>query len=112
MSKLTIDEVAAQLRKGVSGEVPLTLMDSKTWDDIYCGNVRIMFGDWEFIFFNDCWELDYVDTATAADGRTGQFDDWYSDGIDGPLGCLNRMEYAALEMMIERLPPQLATEAP
>lgn len=46
------------------------------WDD--CGgNIEFVTENgWRIVFFNDVGELDYLDSITAPDGRTGSFDDW------------------------------------
>lgn len=78
MPALTAAEVADQLRRAIRGEVPITLQPHwPTWDDVYAGNVEFVIGDWSVTIFNDCDELDYVDSATAPDGRTGECNEWW-----------------------------------
>lgn len=100
MSQITSQEVAEQLRRAVNGEVTVTLAmwESSTWDEIYCGNVSFMVGDWTIVFFNDCDEMDYVDHATAPDGRTADYGDLAgSDPLDD---ILTAEEFMALERLL------------
>lgn len=100
--ELTALEVAEILRKGISGELPVRLgCSSRTWDGTFAGDVEFLFGDWHIVIFNDCDEVDYVDSATAPDGR--KWDIYQYDGADSsePIEGLTRDEVAALEQRLK-----------
>lgn len=79
--KLTSEECAEQYRKLLRGEVEIRLVDPKlTWDYVWCGNFECMVGDWRFVIFNDCGELDYTDHVYAPDGREADYDQFYEEG--------------------------------
>ena len=107
---LTGQEVAEQIRRAIRGEVDVRLQHPKdVWGD-GVGNVAFWFGDWSITFFDDAGELDYCDSATAPDGRSGDFDDWCAqsseDGTElrpdtEPLeSILDRAELRKLEMLL------------
>ena len=95
-------EVAAQLRKAVSGEVAVKLFDAtRNWNEAFAGDVAFLIGEWKVTFFNDCDELDYTDSAEAPDGRTAEFDDWHTEeSITCPLNLLSTEEYNELERLL------------
>ena len=98
------EEVAAVLRKVVAGEIAITLADpSSTWAEVYAGDVEFFAGGWSITFFNDCMELDYVDSATAPDGRRSEFDEWSNEetGYNNPLVHLTRAERTTLEQLLD-----------
>jgi hypothetical protein len=99
---ISMKEAADILRKAISGELPLVSVAGKgKWQEGYCGNFEFTIGDWTFIFFNDCDELDYVDKVTAPDGRIAEFDDWCTDELIGcPFNDLTDAEMAKLEDMV------------
>ena len=78
---IPVEEVIAVIKAGIAGEVPIAPVHSE-WCAVYCGDVPFMFGDWMIEFFNDCNELDYVETVTAPDGRTAKYNDWEHDPLE------------------------------
>lgn len=95
--KLKAEDVAAHLRKAIRGEITVSLGSNKTrWYDVYCGDVELLFGDWVVVIFNDCFELDYIDSVKSADGLIGEFDDWEIN----PISVLSLDECAALESIV------------
>lgn len=101
---IPMQEVADLLRQALHGEVSLKLASGcPPWNTVYCGDVAFEVGGWSVNFYNDCDELDYVDSAQAPDGRHVDFDDWPTPG-DGspwcPLDLLTADERAALEDML------------
>jgi len=75
------EEVIAVIKAGITGDVPIVPVHSE-WIAVYCGDVPFMFGDWIIEFYNDCNELDYVETASAPDGREAKYNDWDHDPIE------------------------------
>lgn len=74
---LPAEEVRQQMRRALKREVPVRIkFGHETWKSTYAGEVHFMFGDWEIVIFNDCDSFDYVDSATAPDGRHGDYDSW------------------------------------
>jgi len=70
---LKIEEIADQLRRIAEGRVPISLaLDRCGWDE--WGDVPFVSEGWIFTFFNDCDDLDYLDSAMAPDGRKIDFD--------------------------------------
>jgi len=102
---ITPEEVAGVLRRVARGEIPIALVEpAHTWTDIYAGDVAFTAGGWRIVIFNDCMELDYVDSATAPDGRHADFEDWHPPGATHfacPLCHLTRAEREALERLVE-----------
>lgn len=79
---LPAEDVRQQMRKALRGEVQVTIKPgTDTWDDTYAGNVEFLFGDWEIMVFNDCDSFDYVDSATASDGRAGAYESWAQEEL-------------------------------
>ena len=77
-SRLTSDEVMAQLHAIERGEVTLT--SATTPASEYCTNVDYRASNgWLLTVFNDCNDWDYLDSATAPDGRRWDFDDGTGD---------------------------------
>lgn len=101
MQALTATEVAEQLRHAIRGEAPVTLQPHwPTWDDVYAGNVEFVIGDWSITIFNDCDELDYVDSATAPDGRTAECNEWWAAEQD-PLRGFTKEEREELTKLLK-----------
>lgn len=89
------DEVVEQLRRAIRRQVEVKCyVSGYTWQDAYSrGNITFHVGEWLITFFNDCGDLDYVDKAVAPDGRTAEFDDWWTDDEEGsaePIAQLQR----------------------
>lgn len=66
-------EVLSVLR-AIGPEDPAELVGSG-WRDTYAGNVTWTFRGWTIVVFNDCMDWDYLDSVTAPDGRTWDFDE-------------------------------------
>lgn len=107
MDHLTSKEVAEQLRRALRDEVPVTLADpSHSWEQAYCGDVAFKVGDWLLVFFNDCNELDYTDSAESPDGREATYKQWATELEDPtgwlcPLCHLSSEEQSDLEALLE-----------
>jgi hypothetical protein len=115
-TRLLAPEVAEQLRKAVNGEVEVKLFRPRksklkrveekldkvpqlqSWNEVYAGNVEFAIGDWRVIIFNDCNELDYIDSAFAPNRLKGTFDSW----SENPLRYLTTAEQTQLELLLER----------
>ncbi len=101
-NEVTGPEVVELFRKAVRREVKIVALGA-SWNDVYAGDVRFRIGDYTVVIFNDCAELDYVDSATAPDGREGDFDAWQNAGAE-PVSLLTELEYQQLENLLERAP--------
>lgn len=79
-SPVSAAEVTELLRRIASGELSLVAV-GRTWDEVFAGDVtfRISSGD-VLVVFNDCDEIDYIDSVVMADGRRGDFDEWANCG--------------------------------
>lgn len=95
------EEIAEVFRQALRGEIAVSLDDDTTWNDAYCGNVSFKFGDWSITIYNDCSEFDYVDSATAPDGRTVEFNDWHWNA--DPVALLTEADLAGMESLVEGL---------
>jgi hypothetical protein len=94
--KLTSAEIVEQLRRAIRGEISVTVDGERTWDEAYCGNVDLLFGDWKITAYNDCYEFDYLDRVTSPDGRTADF----AAMNPGPVEMLTQLELATLEGIV------------
>ncbi|MBB5414039.1 DUF7693 family protein [Paraburkholderia atlantica] len=100
------EEVAEVFRRAIRGEIAVKLLGDEAWNDVFCGDVEFMFGDWHITVFNDVLEFDYVDNVKAPDGRTAEYDDWFHSGAgDDPVDLLAPSELSALEDLVDRLAP-------
>jgi hypothetical protein len=99
---VTGPEVAELLRKVMRREVKIVAVD-RSWKEVYAGEVRFRAGGYEIVIFNDCNELDYVDSVNAPDGRVGNFDDWW-DARTEPVSLLTDQERRLLENQLESAP--------
>ena len=95
-------EIADIFRKAIRKETEVVAV-GYSWNDAFAGNAHIRIDGYDLLIFNDCLELDYVDTATAPDGRTGDFDKWFDDG-DEPVSLINQEEVARMERILEEAP--------
>jgi hypothetical protein len=93
-------ELAELFRKAIRHEVKIAAIGN-SWKDVYAGDVRFRIGEYTVTIFNDCNELDYVDSAIAPDGREGDFDAWYNAGVE-PVSLLTDVEHLLLENLLER----------
>jgi len=96
------EEIAELFRKAIRREVKVAAI-GQSWNDVYAGDVRFRIGDYTLNIFNDCDELDYVDSAIAPDGRTGDFDDWWKSRTE-PVSLLTEEEQSQLEYRLESAP--------
>lgn len=96
------DEVAAVLRQALLGSAVQLSGLTERWAVVYCGNVQFLIGGWKITIFNDCDDLDYVDSAESPDGRRATYDDWWDETGEGrnPLELLNEKELSDLEELL------------
>ena len=96
MNTIPEEEIAELFRKAIRGETKVVAVGF-SWNSAGCGNARVRIDGYDLVIFNDCQELDYVDSVTAPDGRTGDFDDW----LNGPVAFLNPDEQELMERILE-----------
>ena len=83
MSAITEDELLAVLDAVESGRVDVVAV-GRSWHDVFAGEVTFRTSDgWTLVVFNDCDAWDYLDSATAPDGRTFDHDDHYALDAEG-----------------------------
>jgi hypothetical protein len=92
-------EIAELFRRALRGEVKIVAV-GQSWKDAYAGNVDLRIDGYKLVIFNDCDQVDYVDSATAPDGRIADFDDWWI-GKDEPVDLLTDEEQDRLETLME-----------
>jgi len=92
-------EIAELFRRALRGEAKIFTV-GVSWTEIYAGNVEVRIDGYKLAIFNDGNQVDYVDSATAPDGRIGDFDDWYI-GNDKPVDLLTDEEQDRLETLME-----------
>ena len=102
-------EIAELFRKAIRREVKIVAV-GESWNHVYAGDVRFRVGDYTVVIFNDCNELDYVDSAIAPDGRVGDFDSWWDTKTE-PVKLLTPLEYQQLENLLEKAPIEDARSA-
>lgn len=74
----------------------MKLIDPRcTWNWVYAGNVKFEIAGYRVVIFNDCDQLDYVDSVVTPDDRTGDFEDWYNQGEE-PVSLLAEAECQAI----------------
>lgn len=102
-AKISIQEAVEIIRRGIRGELEIKPeIPGVTWDGVYAGDVGFWFGDWMFVFFNDCDELDYTDSVRAPDGRVSDCDEWSERGLFAcPLNELSEEEIRELESRLK-----------
>jgi hypothetical protein len=103
-------EILELFRKAIRGEAKIAAL-GQSWNEVGAGDVRFRIGDYEVVIFNDCAELDYADSATAPDGRKGDFDEWWKADTE-PVRLLTEQEYEALEHLLESAPVEDRAPAP
>ena len=101
---LPVDEIAAVLAEVAEGRRPFTT--PRGWDPGDCFNMELdVEGGWKITIFIDVGDLDYIDEATAPDGRTR--DEWLVPGDDGcdywrnPIDLLTPEQSRSLQRIIE-----------
>lgn len=85
---MTSGDLVTLFRGVIAGEVSVSVV-GESWADVWAGNVTFQMGAWRVAIFNDCGELDYVDSA---DGPGGHYE--YAD--DDPIARLTEDEQDAL----------------
>ena len=75
-------EVLAKLRSILAGEE--FQVDPKFRYGPDCSLMKLHCQDMTLLIFVDAGELDYVDSATTPDGRSGDYDQWGSPLYEGP----------------------------
>lgn len=113
-------EIADVLRQAIRGEFPVTMISPSNWQNS-SGDIPFLMNGWRIEIFADVGEVDYVSTARAPDGRTGDFDDWNTQwGEDGEVLVsltepINELELTnesdALQALFLTLPPDLMAQA-
>ncbi|WP_028204971.1 DUF7693 family protein [Paraburkholderia nodosa] len=101
---ISAEEVAEVLRGAAHGTLQLTVVGER-WSDVYCGDVEVSVAGWAIVIFNDCSDVDYVDSAIAPDGRSVEYSDWFEAagafGAD-PIDLLSGADENALRELLER----------
>jgi hypothetical protein len=100
--KIPGQEIAELFRRALRGEVKIFTVGA-SWTDIYASNVEVRIGGYKLVIFNDCNQVDYVDSAITPDGREGDFDDWFFSDTE-PVDLLNDEEQTRLETLMEAAP--------
>lgn len=113
-------EIADVLRQAIRGEFPVTMISPDTWQNS-SGDIPFLMNGWRIEIFADVGEVDYVATAIAPDGRTGEYEDWCTtwDDNDEVLVSLTEPinelaltnESDALQALFLTLPPDLLAQA-
>lgn len=89
-------EIADLLRQVGQGEMTVKLVDPRcTWERVYAGNVAFEIAGYRVVIFNDCDELDYIDSVVTPDDRIGDFEAWYVNGEE-PVSLLTEAEKQAI----------------
>jgi len=107
---VTGPELVELFRKAIRREVEIVAL-GEPWKDNYSGNIRFRIGGYTVVIFNDCNELDYVDSATAPDGREGDFEAWWFQNLE-PVSLLTELEFQQLENLLEQAPVEPAVPGP
>ena len=91
-------EVAQLLRDVVEGKRTIRLADEDLpWSTE--GNIPFTADGWTIVCNNNLMALNYIDSATAPDGRHARFDDWPQN----PQNLLTWTEVAALDQLLEKV---------
>ncbi|MGN2407779.1 DUF7693 family protein [Pseudomonas viridiflava] len=96
---LTAREAYQVLRGIALGVRTMRRLGTKSWPDIYCGQMTVETDGWVVTFYNDCDTLDYCDSCYSPDGRAYIFDSMQRYGTD-PVELLSTWEYAQLEKLL------------
>lgn len=99
MNTLPGPEIAELFRKAIRREVKVFAV-GQSWREVYAGDVSFRIGEYLVVIFNDCDELDYVDSAVAPDGRAGDFDEWDNSNTE-PVSLLTSNERLQLQHRLE-----------
>jgi hypothetical protein len=92
-------EIAELFRRALRGEAKI-FTEGSSWTEIYASNVDVRIDGYELVIFNDCNQVDYVDSAIAPDGRCGDFDEWWNVGEE-PVDLLTDEEQTLLGALME-----------
>lgn len=87
--KISARKVSDLLRRAIKEEIEITCLNPD--DAMYCGDYIYRVGDAQITFFNDCYCLDYVDSASVPGYDKTDFDDWCHEGVG--LYRLGNLEY-------------------
>lgn len=71
-----------------------------TWSEKWCGETEFLMVGYRIEFFQDCGGLDYLECATASDGRKSWYEVSCLPGID-PARC--QLTCQAFEILLEKL---------
>mgnify|MGYP000255153783 CR=1 FL=1 len=93
MIAIPASEIADVLAKEIANGDAYT----REGDVFCCGQDVITESGWKIEFFIDCGEVDYVDNATAPDGRRGEYADW---GDGNPVTLLDEAAYELLHVKL------------
>jgi hypothetical protein len=97
------DRVVDLLRSISAGNTTLSLAPGERyWGEVNCGDVRFVADGWSLVLFNDCDDLDYVDSVVTPEGEAFGFDDLLI-GISCPLDDLTGDESAALAIIVSQI---------
>ena len=102
MPAIPAKEIADLLRAVVRRERKVSLADPDlSWDKVYAGDVPLKIAGYDIVIFNDCDEVDYVDSAASPDKRIADFDDWFTTGAN-PIDLLQKEECDALLQILKQ----------
>ncbi len=74
---MTVQDIVAICEAVDAGELSEELEGGETWDHAYSGNMTFRFdNDIRLLVFNDCGQLDYIDSYIAPDGTRTDVKDW------------------------------------
>lgn len=93
---VSCEEVMEVLCRASRGEIPLVALDG-VWG--HFGEPRFNVGGWTIKVFNDCGDVDYVDSAISPDGRVGTCHDWWKEADLNPLD-LGKEDYVKIVALI------------
>ncbi|MDZ4656454.1 MAG: hypothetical protein SH868_02620 [Bythopirellula sp.] len=96
-AEISAVEVAQLLRDVIEGKHSIQLADDDLPWSTEGGNIPFSVDGWKVVFHNSLFVMNYVDSATASDGRHADFDDW----PENPQSLLTWTEIALLEQIIE-----------
>jgi hypothetical protein len=103
MPAIPATEIADLLRAVARGERVAQLADRNfSWDGVYAGDVAFKISGYRIVIFNDCDEVDYVDSAVSPDRRMSDSDDWMAAGGD-PIDLLEQEEREALLRVLKKI---------
>lgn len=99
---LTAREAYQVLRDIALGVRTMRRLTTRSWLEIYSGQMTIEADGWVITFYNDCDTLDYCDSCYSPNGRAYVFDSAQQYGTD-PIELLSTWEHAQLEKLLATL---------